>query len=100
VFLFYSGCRGWRRSAAGPFPYRLPQGSGVDVNAITVVGTPQSHHIVRYENFYQIARQYDLGFWELAKFHRALDHFYLPWDTDIVIPTQWVLPETNNPPVI
>ncbi len=84
--------------AAGPFTYRLPQGQGVDANAITVVGTPQSHHIVRYENFYQIARQYDLGFWELAKFHRSLDHFFLPWETDIVIPTQWVLPETANPP--
>ncbi|MGQ9687438.1 MAG: L,D-transpeptidase [Desulfobaccales bacterium] len=84
--------------AAGPFPYRLPQGPGVDFNAVTVVGTPQSHHIVRYENLYQIARKYDLGFWELAKFHRALDHFYLPWDTDIVIPTQWILPETTRPP--
>jgi L,D-transpeptidase ErfK/SrfK len=83
---------------AGPFHYRLPRGPGVDPNAVTVVGKPQSHHIVRYQNFYQIARHYDLGFWELAKYHRALDHFYLPWDTDIVIPTQWVLPETANPP--
>jgi L,D-transpeptidase ErfK/SrfK len=83
---------------AGPFHYRLPQGSGIDPNAVTVVGRPQSHHIVRYENLYKIARQYNLGFWELAKYHRALDHFYLPWDTDIVIPTQWVLPETASPP--
>ena len=84
--------------AAGPFPYRLPQGPGVDANAVTVVGKPQTHHIVRYENLYKIAEQYDLGFWELAKYHRSLDHFYLPWETDIVIPTQWVLPETANPP--
>ena len=84
--------------AAGPFHYRLPQGLGVDPNAVTVVGHPQSHHIVRYENLYKIARQYDLGFWELAKYHRPLDHFYLPWETEIVIPTRWVLPETSNPP--
>lgn len=84
--------------AAGPFPYRLPQGPGVDANAVTVVGKPQTHHIVRYENLYKIAEQYDLGFWELAKYHRSLDHFYLPWETDIVIPTQWMLPETANPP--
>jgi L,D-transpeptidase ErfK/SrfK len=83
---------------AGPFYYRLPQGPGVDPDAVTVVGEPQTHHLVRYENLYQLARQYDLGFWELARFHRALDHFYLPWDTDIVIPTQWVLPERANPP--
>ncbi|MGB8991794.1 MAG: L,D-transpeptidase family protein [Desulfobaccales bacterium] len=84
--------------AAGPFTYRFPQGPGVDPAAVTVVGQPQTHHIVRYENLYGIARQYDLGFWELARFHRALDHFYLPWETDIVIPTQWILPEDRNPP--
>lgn len=83
---------------AGPFHYRFPQGPGVDPEAVTVVGEPQQHHIVRYENLYQIARQYDLGFWELARYHRALDHFYLPWETDIVVPTQWVLPEKANPP--
>ncbi len=78
--------------AAGPFTYRYPQGPGVDPAAVTVVGQPQTHHIVRSENLYKIARDYDLGFWELARFHRSLDHFYLPWETDIVIPTQWILP--------
>jgi L,D-transpeptidase ErfK/SrfK len=85
-------------AGAGPFPYRLPQGPGIDPQAVTVVGEFTTHHIVRYQNLYDIARKYDLGFWELAKFHRALDHFYLPWDTDIVIPTQWILPEKPNPP--
>ncbi len=84
--------------AAGPFSYRLPQGPGIDPQAVTVVGQPQTHHIVRYENLYFIARHYDLGFWELARYQRALDHFYLPWETDITIPTQWVLPEVANPP--
>lgn len=83
---------------AGPFTYRLPQGPGVDPQAITVVGQPQTHHIVRYENLYKIARDYDLGFWALANFHRNLDHFYLPWETDIVIPTQWIIPQVPNPP--
>jgi L,D-transpeptidase ErfK/SrfK len=78
--------------AAGPFTYRYPQGPGVDPAAVTVVGQPQTHHIVRYENLYKIARDYDLGFWELARFQRSLDHFYLPWETDIVIPTQWIIP--------
>ena len=68
----------WPAWGAGPFPYRLPQGSGLDPEAVTVVGQPQVHHVVRYENLYFIARQYDLGFWELAFFHRHLDHFYLP----------------------
>ncbi len=83
---------------AGPFNYRLPRGPGVDPNAVTVVGEPQTHHIVRYENLYQIARQYDLGFWELARYHRHLDHFYLPWDKDIDIPCQWIIRERSSYP--
>ena len=84
---------------AGPFTYRLPRGGmTVDPEAVTVVGEPQIHHIVRYENLYYLARKYDLGFWELAHYHWNLDHFYLPWDTDIVIPTQWILPERSHYP--
>ncbi len=84
--------------SAGPFPYRLPRGSALDPEAVTVVGQPQKHHIVRYENFYQIAQKYDLGFWELARYHGSLDHFYLPWETDIDIPTQWIIPERSSYP--
>ncbi|MGA7562487.1 MAG: L,D-transpeptidase family protein [Desulfobaccales bacterium] len=84
---------------AGPFNYRLPRGGmTVDPEAVTVVGQPQIHHIVRYENLYYLARKYDLGFWELAHYHWNLDHFYLPWDTDIVIPTQWIIPERSSYP--
>ncbi len=93
--LLGSGNLAW---GAGPFSYRLPQGAGVDPQAVTVVGQPQIHHIVRYENLYELARKYDLGFWELAHYHWSLDHFYLPWDTDIVIPTQWIIPERSSYP--
>ena len=93
--LLGSGNLAW---GAGPFSYRLPQGAGVDPEAVTVVGQPQTHHIVRYENLYSIARKYDLGFWELAHYHWSLDHFYLPWETDIVIPTQWIIPERSSYP--
>ncbi len=83
---------------AGPFTYRLSQGPGVDPEAVTVVGQPQVHHIVRYENLYSIARKYDLGFYALANYHRGLDYFYLPWETDIKIPTQWIIPERPSYP--
>jgi len=95
IWLWGAGGPTW---GAGPFRYQLPQGPGVDPEAVTVVGEPQTHHLVRYENLYQIARQYDLGFWELARFQRALDHFYLPWETDIVIPSQWIIPERSSYP--
>jgi L,D-transpeptidase ErfK/SrfK len=84
--------------AAGPFSYRLPREGGVDPNAVTVVGEVQTHHLVRYENMYQIAQRYDLGFWELARYHRSLDHFYLPWDTDIDIPARWIIPDRSAYP--
>lgn len=84
---------------AGPFAYRLPQGpEAVDPEAVTVVGQPQIHHIVRYENLYSIARKYDLGFYALANYHRDLDHFYLPWETDLKIPSQWIIPECSHYP--
>jgi len=83
---------------AGPFPYRLPRSGALDPEAVTVVGQPTTHHIVRYENLYDIARKYDLGFWELARYHRQLDHFYLPWETDIPIPSQWIIPARSHYP--
>jgi L,D-transpeptidase ErfK/SrfK len=95
MVLAIAGGRAW---AAGPFHYRQPRGPGVDLQAVTVIGQPQTHHIVRYENLYKIAEHYDLGFYELARCHRPLDHFYLPWDTDITIPTQWIIPERSSYP--
>jgi L,D-transpeptidase ErfK/SrfK len=94
-WLMLAGQASW---GAGPFTYRFPQGKGVDPNAITVIGHTQIHHIVRYENLYKIARQYDLGFWELANTLPGMDHFYLPWDTDILIRTRWILPNDPAPP--
>ncbi len=38
------------------------------------------------------------GFWELARYQRNLDHFYLPWETDIAIPTQWIIPRAPSYP--
>ena len=89
---------GFPALAAGPFQYRPPRGPGVDPDAATVVGEFTRHRPVRYENMYDIARQYDLGFWELARYHRNLDHFYLPWDQEIDIPSRWIIPETASPP--
>jgi L,D-transpeptidase ErfK/SrfK len=94
LVLVACGSEAW---AAGPFPYRLA-GGAADAGAVTVVGEFQKHRLARYENMYDIARKYDLGFWELARFHRNLDHFYLPWDQEIVIPTRWIVPEHPNPP--
>lgn len=84
--------------SAGPFSYRLPAAAtGIDPAAMTVVGEFQTHHLAPFENLYEIARRYDLGFWELAAFHRHLDHFYLPKEGDLVIPTRWILPSSAPP---
>lgn len=84
--------------AAGPFAYRLPATRvGLDPQAFTVVGENQTHPLVRFDNMYFIARRYDLGFWELARYHKALDHWYLPGDGELEIPTRWILPEVASP---
>ncbi len=79
--------------AAGPFQYRLPSSDvGIDPAAATVVGADKTHSLKLHENMYQIAEKYDLGFWELARYHRNLDHFYLPKEGTMLIPTRWILP--------
>ncbi|MDD3579897.1 MAG: L,D-transpeptidase family protein [Desulfobacca sp.] len=84
--------------SAGPFTYRLPQTSGgVDPQACTVIGEHQTHALVRFDNMYFIARRYDLGFWELARYHLELDHWYLPHDQNLEIPTRWIIPQVNGP---
>lgn len=83
---------------AGPFKYRWPENHpGIDPQACTVVGEPQTYTLVRFDNMYDIARRFDLGFWELARYHRELDHWYLPQGQQLDIPTRWILPAMSAP---
>ncbi len=80
--------------ASGPYPVRFPAGkTGVDPQAVTVVGTPQRHVIKKGEDLLEIARHYGLGYNAIGMMHREWDPFLPPVGTEIYIPTQWIVPD-------
>jgi len=87
--------------AAGPFSIRLPAAaSGVDPQAVTVVGHVQHNHIRKGEDLLEIARHYGLGYSELGMMYRQWDPFLPPVGADITIPTMWILPDKRNAQLI
>ena len=61
----------------------------------TVIGAIRHHIVIPKETLLDIARDFDLGYFELTRLHPKLD----PWNPDpgqkLMIPTQWVLPSTK-----
>lgn len=87
--------------ASGPFPVRFPAAkTGIDPGALTVVGAPQRHVIKKGEDLLEIARHYGLGYNAIGMMHRDWDPFLPPVGTDIMIPTQWIVPEVRGPNMI
>ena len=53
--------------AGGPFNIKLPVSStGIDPQAVTVVGSPQRHVIKKGEDLLEVALHYDLGWTEIG----------------------------------
>ncbi len=83
--------------AAGPFSVRLPTTkTGIDPEAVTVVGGLQRHVIRKGEDLLEIARHYGLGYNAIGAMHRDWDPFILPVGQEITIPTMWVLPNPRG----
>lgn len=59
-----------------------------------IIGTPGIHSINPEETLLDIARQYGLGINELQDLYPSLDPWIPPEKMKLVIPSQWVLPET------
>jgi L,D-transpeptidase ErfK/SrfK len=79
---------------SGPYSVRFPAAkTGIDPAALTVVGTPQRHVIQKGEDLLEIARHYGLGYNSIGMMHRDWDPFIPPVGTEIMIPTQWIVPE-------
>ncbi len=88
-------------SAAGAFSYFIPKGTGnTDSRARTVVGSERDHIIQPKETLLDIARNFDLGFWELKTLYRELDAWIPPEGLKLKIPTTWVLPKTQHEGIV
>jgi L,D-transpeptidase ErfK/SrfK len=87
--------------AAGPYAVAMPNtGTGVDAEAVTVVGQPQYYTIKKGDSLLELARDYGLGFSELGVLYRGWDPFIPPVGAKIMIPTRWIVPERRNAQLI
>jgi len=78
----------------GAYRYRLPiRTYGVDIQAITVIGAPQTYIVQKDDTLLDIARNFDLGFSEIQLLYKDIDPWVPPEGSKIIIPTSWVLPE-------
>ena len=83
--------------AAGPFAVHFPATrAGLDPQAVTVVGSPQRHVIQKGDNLLYLARDFGLGYSELAALYRGWDPFIPPRGVEIVIPTIWIVPDSRH----
>ena len=90
IDLFYSSL--W--SGEGAYFYRPPVRShGVDIQAMTVIGSPHTYIVQKEETLLDIARNFDLGFSEIQLLYKDFDPWVPPEGMELTIPTYWILPE-------
>ncbi|MBM4294034.1 MAG: L,D-transpeptidase [Deltaproteobacteria bacterium] len=84
-------------AAAGPFNIRLPSTrTGVDPQAVTVVGSPQRYTVTKGEDLLEVARRFGLGYTEIGSMYRGWDPFLPPPGADLTIPTIWIVPDGSR----
>ena len=85
----------------GAYTYRFPpKGVFFDDTAKTVIGAVQKHIVKKRETFLDIARSYDLGFNELEDLYPKQDPWIPPEGMQVVIPSQWILPEAQTEGIV
>ena len=86
---------------AGPYNIHLPASRpGVDPQAVSVIGSSQHHRIKKGEDLLEVARRYDLGWTEIGAMYRAWDPFLPPANTDMLIPTLWIVPTGHTASIV
>ncbi len=87
--------------AGGPFSIKPPvSNTGIDPQAVTVVGSPQHHVVKKGEDLLDIARHYDLGWTEIGAMYRQWDPFLPPAGADMLIPSLWIVPTGHSAQIV
>jgi L,D-transpeptidase ErfK/SrfK len=87
--------------AGGPYSIHLPASrTGVDPQAVTVVGSLQYHMTKKGEDLLDVARRYDLGWTEIGAMYRQWDPFLPPAGVKILIPSRWIVPTGHAGPIV
>jgi L,D-transpeptidase ErfK/SrfK len=71
-----------------------------DPSSQTVIGTGMRHVVQKNETLLDIAKQYDLGFNEMADLYPDLDPWVPPPGRQLTIPTRWILPRAHSSGII
>jgi len=91
----------WAAWAGGPFSLRPPASrTGIDPQAVTVIGSPQYHVIKKGEDLLDIARRYDLGWTEIGAMYRQWDPFLPPAGANMLIPSWWIVPTGHSAQIV
>jgi len=87
--------------AAGPYNIRFPSSpTGVDPQAVTVVGHIEHYRIKKGDDLLDLARHYGLGYSEIGVMYRHWDPFLPPVGTEMTIPTMWIVPNSHGNQII
>jgi len=74
-------------------PY-IAVASADPLQAHTVVGSTRYYQVQKKDTFFDIARYYSLGYNELLEANPGVDPWVPPAGQAIILPTEWVLPNT------
>jgi L,D-transpeptidase ErfK/SrfK len=72
--------------------YRIATPSAGQVASEAVIGTGRRYRIREGDTLLDVARWYDLGYNEIVDANPGVDPMIPPVDTEVVVPTEWVLP--------
>ena len=87
--------------AAGPYTIHLPATrTGVDPQAVTVVGQVQHFRVKKGDDLLEIARHFGLGYSEIGVKYRHWDPFLPPAGAELTIPTLWIVPDSRGKQII
>ncbi len=83
------------------FPYRFPDGGQTDdPDAKTVIGVITHHSVKKGQTLLDIAKDYGLGFNEIADLYPDIDPWIPPTGHKLVIPSQWILPNVIDSGIV
>lgn len=82
------------------FRYQIPPDLKNIHRYNTLIGTLVYHRVQPGETFLDIARNYGLGFNEMEDLYPHVDPWIPPAGTEIVLPTQWLLPLVEDPEIV
>lgn len=87
--------------AGGPFTIRPPfSQTGIDPQAVTVVGSIQHYRLKKGDDLLEVARHYDLGWTEIGAMYRHWDPFLPPPGAEMTIPTLWIVPSGHSAQIV